>query len=271
MTRIRSRKQPTSSFLLESKLSRIGCRESFLVGVHNPSFEDVQLASAADLKSLPRTRRISQNYLLESLRRSVAFDHVAICGLDIDGFELSTGKSFDTDLPPLFVEKYVEAEWYARDPLIEAAKIGQKVLTDEVGSPSMPQELGEILSFFNLRNRALVPIGRQSKTFGGVLFTRSAPFRVDELAYLEFIARPLYEAVVQPLMDKFAAVELQLTAGEVNCLRHAELGLTSDEIAAELGYAAQTVNAYILSATRKLKANNRTHAIATALRRGLLG
>ncbi len=242
-----------------------------MVGVQNPSADDGPLASAADLKSLPRSRRIGQAYLLESLRRSVTFDHVAVCGLDIDGFELGTGNSFDTDLPPLFVEKYVEAGWYARDPLIEAAKSGQKGLTDGVGSPAMPQELGEILSFFNLRNRALVPIRRQSKTFGAVLFTRSVPFQADELAYLQFIARPLYEAVVQPLMDRFAAVELQLTAGEVNCLRHAELGLTSDEIAAELGYAAQTVNAYILSATRKLKANNRTHAIATAMRRGLLG
>lgn len=231
---------------------------------------DTSLEAAADLKSLPRVRRIGHDYLLESLKRSVSFDYIAVCGLDFDGYELETGKSFDTDLPPLFVEKYLATGWHARDPLILEAKNGERLLVDGLEAYSLPHEFADLLSFFNLKNRALIPIERQGKVYGAVIFVRSVVFKTEELAYLEFIARPLYDAVVQPLMEKFAAVELQLTAGEINCLRHAELGLTSDEISAELGFATQTVNAYILSATRKLKANNRAHAIATALRRGLL-
>jgi DNA-binding CsgD family transcriptional regulator len=71
-------------------------------------------------------------------------------------------------------------------------------------------------------------------------------------------------------MERFAADELKLSAGELICLRLASKGMTSDQIATESGYQVDTVNTYIKHATRKIGATNRTQAIAEGIRRRLI-
>lgn len=48
-------------------------------------------------------------------------------------------------------------------------------------------------------------------------------------------------------------------------------GLKNEEIASRLGLSADTVRAHIRNAMRKLDADTRTHAVALALRRSLIG
>ncbi|WP_244655210.1 LuxR C-terminal-related transcriptional regulator [Rhizobium lusitanum] len=57
---------------------------------------------------------------------------------------------------------------------------------------------------------------------------------------------------------------------EIACLSPARLGLTSEKIAKATGYRVNTVNSYLISAAKKLKAGNRTKAIADAIRRRLV-
>ena len=54
---------------------------------------------------------------------------------------------------------------------------------------------------------------------------------------------------------------------EIACLSPASLGLTSEKIAKATGYRVNTVNSYLISAAKKLKAGNRTKAIADTIRR----
>jgi len=57
---------------------------------------------------------------------------------------------------------------------------------------------------------------------------------------------------------------------ELECLRLTANGLTSDEIAASLGLSVHTANQYLTNSTQKLNAMNRIHAVAKALRSGLI-
>ena len=61
-----------------------------------------------------------------------------------------------------------------------------------------------------------------------------------------------------------------LAQRERECIRLAADGLTSEEIAAALGLSLHTANQYLAAAARKLNANGRMHAVAKALRLGLI-
>ncbi len=78
----------------------------------------------------------------------------------------------------------------------------------------------------------------------------------------------------------FAEVAAQRPAGgaqlpsiskrEIECLRLTANGFTSEEIAAELGLSVHTANQYLTSSAHKLNAVSRIHAVAKALRAGLI-
>ena len=61
-----------------------------------------------------------------------------------------------------------------------------------------------------------------------------------------------------------------LTARERDCLKLAMLGKTSSEIGTILKLSEHTISQYLTSATRKLDASNRTHAVALAAQLGYL-
>ena len=60
------------------------------------------------------------------------------------------------------------------------------------------------------------------------------------------------------------------TARELQVLQHLADGLTTDAVAKELFLAPATVRSYAEHAMRKLAARNRVHAVAIALRLGLI-
>lgn len=69
---------------------------------------------------------------------------------------------------------------------------------------------------------------------------------------------------------EFSALTDPLSARERECLLWVSEGKTTEEVAVILGVSANTVNRYILHATQKLSAANRTMAIAVAIRNGML-
>jgi len=68
----------------------------------------------------------------------------------------------------------------------------------------------------------------------------------------------------------FGSRRPNLTKREMECLRLTAGGLTSEEIAQRLGLSAHTANQYLASTTQKLDATNRIHAVAKAIRLGLI-
>jgi DNA-binding CsgD family transcriptional regulator len=57
---------------------------------------------------------------------------------------------------------------------------------------------------------------------------------------------------------------------EIECLKLTANGMTSEDIASELGLSVHTANQYLANSTQKLDAVNRVHAVAKALRIGLI-
>jgi DNA-binding NarL/FixJ family response regulator len=67
------------------------------------------------------------------------------------------------------------------------------------------------------------------------------------------------------------AGEEELTAREIAVLRLIALGNANKEIAAQLGISDETVKSHVTNILEKLGAHDRTHAVTTALRRGIIG
>ena len=63
---------------------------------------------------------------------------------------------------------------------------------------------------------------------------------------------------------------LRLTGRELDCLRHASNGRTARQTGILEGLSEKTVKAYIAGARGKLEAVSTTHAVAIAIREGLL-
>jgi len=61
-----------------------------------------------------------------------------------------------------------------------------------------------------------------------------------------------------------------LTAREIEVLQFVAGGLRNKEIAYQLGLSEATVNAHVKHILEKLNASDRTHAVTTALRRGII-
>ena len=71
-------------------------------------------------------------------------------------------------------------------------------------------------------------------------------------------------------LPKHSSSQYILSTGERNVLLWCGNGKTSFEISRILGLSEHTVNHYIAAAVKKLDATNRTHAIAKAIKFGLI-
>lgn len=96
-----------------------------------------------------------------------------------------------------------------------------------------------------------------------------APLTRAELSELHFSALQLFECLEKTFVAASTGRE-KLSSREIECLRWAAAGKSSDEIAIILGISVYTVSSYFKSVTRKLQAVNRMQAIAIALRLRLI-
>lgn len=232
----------------------------------------VDLASVPDIGSLPRTRALADSALLRRLRNAISFDYLAVCGLDIESYEFGCLRSVDSNFPPNYLEAYEAEKLYRIDPLVSQGRETVVPLTDTAAfAREEPSErLRYILDAHRIGIRTLFPLRREENLFGAVIFSRAEPFDDEEVEFLGTISALVHSEVTKDIMQRFATDVLKLSPGELECVRLAGHGFTSDEIAERTNYQTETVNTYLKHATRKLGARNRTHAVAAALRRKLI-
>lgn len=230
------------------------------------------LCHFSDLREVPAHRHLRNSDLLEQLRKAVDFRYIAVGGLDLEGYQIGRGRSIDTDMPPAYIDTYFGEKLGLSDPLVVQSLNRTTPLTEEEAFDILPpsQRLQYLLRSYEIGRRIQIPLSRNGVVYGGVCFTRERPFTASEQELLVFFSEPLHRAITKPLMDRFAAGVLRLTSGELRCLELAGKGLTSEEISDASDYQTETINSYLKSATKKLGAANRAHAIAEAIRRQLI-
>ncbi|QKV19614.1 helix-turn-helix transcriptional regulator [Oricola thermophila] len=95
------------------------------------------------------------------------------------------------------------------------------------------------------------------------------PLDSESLFYCHGLAQLLFDqfSLCSPVRG---GTSIRVTARERECLRWCAEGKTSEEIGIILSLSTHTVNHYLISATKKLNAVNRMHAITIAIRHGIL-
>lgn len=116
----------------------------------------------------------------------------------------------------------------------------------------------------------LFPAAQENGRSGGIAFFGSE-IVLGEDALCETHARcfALFSEIAR--QRPLAAGRLPtMSKREIECLRLTANGFTSEEIAAALSLSVHTANQYLTSSSHKLNAVNRIHAVAKALRAGLI-
>jgi DNA-binding CsgD family transcriptional regulator len=110
-------------------------------------------------------------------------------------------------------------------------------------------------------------VGRQ-RLF--LLLSSAETGRIEQAALASAQMRCCYALSQIPQLLAAAAMQDPLSDRERECLFWVSEGKTTDEIALILGVSSNTVNSYITHAIQKFSASNRTMAIATAIRSGII-
>lgn len=212
--------------------------------------------------------------VVELLRRSVYFEHIFVAGVDADDRGPGTGTMIFSDWPDGLLDRYLGEKMFLRDPAVAALKQRRSMVqpSDVLRMAGDDAEMNAILSFKRDNGVPLpviIPVFHLQNMVGSISFSRNKPFALDELFFLQIVVPPLHRLFAEDLRSDLPE-GIQLSPREVECLRHASKGLTSEEIAEVMPLAAATITAQLRSAAAKLGAANRTSAIAEAIRRGII-
>lgn len=114
------------------------------------------------------------------------------------------------------------------------------------------------------------PVAQERGRSGLVVFSGDG-IAMDETGLCETHARcfSLFEEVARQRRQA-STRRPPMSKREIECLRLTANGHTSDAIATTLGLSVHTANQYLINSTHKLNAVNRIHAVAKALRIGLI-
>jgi DNA-binding CsgD family transcriptional regulator len=149
--------------------------------------------------------------------------------------------------------------WWSSNPASASSKHLQELFWAVETEPCLPGTSG--LAF---------PVHAELGQTGIVLFMGPA-IAVDDQSLCDVHARcfALFSAVAR-LRSPEGGKTPSISKRELECLRLTANGHTSEDIARLLGLSVHTANQYLTNATQKLNAVNRMHAVAKALRLGLI-
>lgn len=180
------------------------------------------------------------------------------------------------DMAPL----WCRGGYYGRDPVMDAARrlsrpfnwahegpqsrVMQETLSDR------HQPVVQYLREKGMSKGITVPIqspGGSLATFTAISNGGSGDVGEESvnLSAVGFLGQLLHDAIMPSLpAQALQSPHVSLTPRELQCLRLCSSGLTAKEIAHELNRSVATVTLHLTSATKKLGARNRFHALALA-------
>lgn len=186
---------------------------------------------------------------------------------------------------PRWIERYVAKKYLVNDPTIKyllrtnrSFTWAQAVQAYE-GHPNFRrmQKMMQDAKAYGLVAGHTFPVFGRNGLMGGTTF--GGPSEVDlspaEVMLLETLTRVTYFRLLEfegaAFADKVGeGKDILLTHREVQALSNMADGMTSPEIAEVLKVAPTTVDWYGASVQEKLEAKNRIHAVAIAIRKGIV-
>lgn len=154
-----------------------------------------------------------------------------------------------------------------------AVAVRRREVCEEPGTPPLVQRIADGEREFGLADFVSVPIRRQGVTVGVVCAAGPTEVLTGPTGLLiQLIAPALYDQAVAagpPQMYPKRRGQ-KLTRREIDCLSWCARGKTSWETGEILGVSEHTVTTHLRSAGIKLNATTRTHAVAEAIRRGMI-
>ena len=179
---------------------------------------------------------------------------------------------------PALIAVYDENELSNGSPVLAHFETGNRVMTYCVDTlpQKRPNEKAalarKLFNDFGMKYGACCPTHDATGNRGGLIFSGDElVLTPEDGAMLHLLSNYLYDHLLQISATSISNSELPSLSGrEMDCLAHAALGKTSKETARDLELSDHTVTHYLTLACKKLEAINRVHAVAKAMRLGLL-
>jgi LuxR family transcriptional regulator len=180
--------------------------------------------------------------------------------------------------PRAWQERYVRRAYHAIDPTVQYAKtaIAPLAWSRDLFAGEALGALARDTLAIGLNHGWTQPVHDANGSFGMLtLARRGGPLGEEELRAKLPMMQWLAHVVHQRLFGEFQswqrnATQGRLTERELGCLRLAADGGTAADISRLTGVGERTVNFHMANAISKLGAANKTHAVALAMRLGLL-
>ncbi|SFQ22854.1 DNA-binding transcriptional regulator, CsgD family [Enterovibrio norvegicus DSM 15893] len=186
-----------------------------------------------------------------------------------------------TNYPAPWLEKYFQQNKQRVDPVVSYIMTQQApirwdslVQREEFQAPQQ-QELMALASQYGLCNGFTVPIKSASGDF--VLLSMAIGDVENQceklnaaIPFAHTLATHLLECYLTMKIKNQGSEEVSLTKRETDCLFWASEGKTAWEISKIINVSERTVLFHLNNCTKKLAASNRQHAVALAIKKGLL-
>ncbi len=234
----------------------------------------------ADFLSSMNSSTVQTEYeVLHLMRQCTAqfgFSHFMIARIPFGEQQRFAERLVLSSWPSELVRQYDTATIFHASTLVERLRHTKlPIFGETAGLLSAPATdkavtMEGLLADYPLRNTFAVLLHTTYGEAFAVLLSgaRSEPDRA-EASDLYFTLLQLFETL-ERTFEVGSSVRDKLSMREIECLRWAAAGKSSDEIAIILGISVYTVSSYFKTATRKLDSVNRMQAIARAMRMKLI-
>ena len=215
-------------------------------------------------------------HLMRQCTAKFGFSHFMIARLPSGEQQRFAERLVLSNWPSDMVRQYDAATVFHASMLVERLRqtklpiFAETVLLVNAEGDKAVDAIGTLFAGPAMRNAFAVLMHTTAGEAFAVLLsgTRADPDRA-ETADLYLTLLQLLETL-ERTFEAGTSVRDKLSAREIECLRWAAAGKSSDEIAIILGISVYTVSSYFKTATRKLDAVNRMQAIARAMRMKLI-
>lgn len=172
---------------------------------------------------------------------------------------------------------YQTSGFLDRDPIVAFAErridpFRWRDVRDDEGCSESDREIFEQAAEFGLREGIAIPLRSLTAAPAVASFGGGDGLGPDAMALLQIVAANAHARLTGVVIHSVPDTPERgvLTRRERECLQWCAEGKTSWEISQILSISQHTADWYLASAARKLAAANRLHAVAEALRRGLI-